>query len=123
MQRPAQFDHDIVVVGGCGHVGLPLGLAFADCGLDVVLYDSNATAVDAVNGGTMPFAEVGAPEVLARTLASGRLRATTDAASIDRSEHIVVVVGTPVDQYLSPDVEAVARVITPLTDHLVDGHL
>jgi UDP-N-acetyl-D-mannosaminuronic acid dehydrogenase len=34
-----------------------------------------------------------------------------------------VVVGTPVDRYLSPDVEAVARVITPLTDHLVDGHL
>jgi len=32
------------------------------------------------------------------------------------------VVGTPVDQFLSPDVEAVTRVIAPLTEHLVDGH-
>ncbi|MFZ0180546.1 MAG: nucleotide sugar dehydrogenase [Candidatus Dormiibacterota bacterium] len=118
-----QFEHDVVVVGGCGHVGLPLGLAFADSGLDVVLFDTNAAVVDVVNAGAMPFAEAGAPPVLTRVLAAGRLRATTDAAVIDRSEHIVVVVGTPVDRYLSPDVEAVARVITPLTDHLVDGHL
>ncbi|HEV3274760.1 MAG TPA: nucleotide sugar dehydrogenase [Candidatus Dormibacteraeota bacterium] len=122
MDRPTQFDHDIVVVGGCGHVGLPLGLALADSGLDVKLYDTNADAVDIVNAGTMPFVEAGAPEVLSRVLASGRLSATRDAETIDRSEHVVVVVGTPVDRYLSPDVEAVARVITPLTDHLVDGH-
>src|SRR5579863_3380861 len=117
-----QFEHDVIVVGGCGHVGLPLGLAFAESGLDVVLYDTNAKVVDAVNDGSMPFAEVGAPEALTRTLAAGRLRATTDAAAIDRSENIVVVVGTPVDRYLSPDVEAVARVIAPLTDHFVNGH-
>jgi UDP-N-acetyl-D-mannosaminuronic acid dehydrogenase len=122
MARPNQFVHDIVVVGGCGHVGLPVGLAFADSGLDVKLYDTNADAVDMVNGGTMPFMEAGAPEVLSRVLASGLLGATTDAETIDGSEHVVVVVGTPVDRYLSPDVEAVARVITPLTDHLVDGH-
>lgn len=123
MERPTQFDHDVVVVGGCGHIGLPLGLAFADSGLDVVLYDTNAAVVDLVNGGAMPFAERGAPEVLTRVLAAGLLRATTDAAAIDRSEHLVEVVGTPVDRYLSPDVEAVARVITPLAHHLVDGHL
>ncbi len=117
-----QFEHDVVVVGGCGHVGLPLGLAFAESGLDVVLFDTNSQVVDVVNGGTMPFAENGAPELLKRGLATGRLHATSDSAAIDRSEHIIVVVGTPVDRYLSPDVEAVARVIAPLTDHLVDGH-
>jgi UDP-N-acetyl-D-mannosaminuronic acid dehydrogenase len=123
MEPRGHFDHDIVVVGGCGHVGLPLGLAFADCGLGVQLYDTDAKTVDLVNAGSMPFVEAGAPDVLRRVLAAGRLRATTDAATIARSEHVVVVVGTPVDRYLSPDVEAVARVITPLTDHLVDGHL
>jgi len=117
------FEHDVVVVGGCGRAGLPLGLAFADSGLDVVLYDTDAEVVETANGGAMPFAEAGAPDVLTRVLASQRLRATTDASVIDRSEHIVVVVGTPVDRYLSPDVEAVARVIAPLTDHLLDGHL
>jgi UDP-N-acetyl-D-mannosaminuronic acid dehydrogenase len=117
-----QFEHDVVVVGGCGHVGLPLGLAFAETGLDVVLFDTNAHVVDMVNGGSMPFAEHGAADLLTQVLATGRLHATTDSAAIDQSEHIIVVVGTPVDRYLSPDVEAVARVIAPLTDHLLDGH-
>ena len=104
-----QFEHDVVVVGGCGHVGLPLGLAFAETGLDVVLFDTNAHVVDMVNGGSMPFAEHGAADLLTQVLATGRLHATTDSAAIDQSEHIIVVVGTPVDRYLSPDVEAVAR--------------
>ena len=118
-----QFEHDVVVVGGCGHVGLPLGLAFAESGLDVVLFDTNSQVVDIVNGGSMPFAEERrARAARPSVLATGRLRATSDSAAIDQSEHIVVVVGTPVDRYLSPDVEAVARVIAPLTDHLVDGH-
>ena len=78
-----QFEHDVVVVGGCGHVGLPLGLAFAETGLDVVLYDTNTAVVNVVNAGTMPFAEVGAPDALTRVLAAGRLRASTDAAVID----------------------------------------
>ena len=42
-----KFGCDVVIVGGCGRVGLPLGLAFADRGLDVGLYDINAAAVDA----------------------------------------------------------------------------
>jgi UDP-N-acetyl-D-mannosaminuronic acid dehydrogenase len=117
------FERDIVIIGGCGHVGLPLGLAFADRGLDVALYDTNAAVVDVVNGGSMPFAEAGAPAMLTRALANGRIHATADATTIERSEHIILVVGTPVDRYLSPDVEAVARVIAPLIDHLVDGHL
>ena len=45
----------LAVVGGCGHVGLPLGLAFADSGLDVVLYDIDEDAIDMVRAGKMPF--------------------------------------------------------------------
>jgi UDP-N-acetyl-D-mannosaminuronic acid dehydrogenase len=41
--------YDICVVGGCGHAGLPLGLAFANRGKRVVLYDKNQKAVDGIN--------------------------------------------------------------------------
>ena len=54
------FERDVVVVGGCGHVGLPLGLAFAERGLNVALFDLNDEAVDLVESGVMPFAEDGA---------------------------------------------------------------
>ena len=60
----------VAIVGGCGHVGLPLGLAFASRGLHVVLYDFDERVGRRVNDGTMPFDEPGAPEVLTAVVAS-----------------------------------------------------
>src|ERR1700730_11540328 len=48
------FSRDVVIVGGCGRVGLPVGLAFADAGLSVMLYDRDASAVDLVRSAKMP---------------------------------------------------------------------
>jgi UDP-N-acetyl-D-mannosaminuronic acid dehydrogenase len=111
----------IAIVGGCGHVGLPLGLAFADAGLDVVLYDIDHEAIDAVGAGKMPFLERGADDVLARVLASGRLTLSADPSAVSTVEHVVVVVGTPVDKHLNPDPAAVVRAIELMLDHLHDG--
>src|SRR3954447_24298872 len=61
----------VVVVGGGGRVGLPLGLALADAGRDVTLYDINRAAIEQVGSGEMPFLERGADEVLERVLAAG----------------------------------------------------
>jgi UDP-N-acetyl-D-mannosaminuronic acid dehydrogenase len=117
------WSSDITVLGGCGHVGLPLGLAFADQGLRVVLYDTNYAAVDRVRSGKMPNREPGAPEVLARTLANGTLTATADASAVAGGEHLVVVIGTPVDEYLNPDPQAVVDAVEAVADQLVDGQL
>jgi UDP-N-acetyl-D-mannosaminuronic acid dehydrogenase len=111
----------LAVVGGCGHVGLPLGLAFADSGLDVVLYDIDEDAIDMVRAGKMPFIERGADEVLARVLASGRLTLSADPAAVAAVEHVVVVIGTPVDEHLNPDPAAVVDAIERMVDHLHDG--
>ena len=117
------FSNDIVIMGGCGHVGLPLGIAFACCGLRVELFDTNADVVQMVNSGRMPFRENGADDALATVLREGRLTATTSPESIQRAENVVVVVGTPVDRYLSPDIEAVPRALASVADYLVDGQL
>ena len=60
MQKPKK----IVIIGGCGHVGLPLGIVFANCGLDVVLLDRDQAKIETVNGGQMPFMETNALEQL-----------------------------------------------------------
>ena len=114
---------DITVLGGCGHVGLPLGLAFADAGLRVALYDTNLSAVDRVRSGKMPHLEPGAPDVLTRTLADGSLTATTEPGVVGASEHLVVVVGTPVDEHLNPDPHAVVTAIEAVAEELTDGQL
>ena len=117
------FEHDVLIMGGCGHVGLPLGLAFAQCDLDVLLYDTNAATVEHVNAGSMPFREAGADAMLPALLASGRLRATADVTSIRTAENVIVVVGTPVDRYLNPHIGSVPEALAPVADHLVDGQL
>ncbi len=113
----------MTVLGGCGHVGLPLGLAFADFGLKVALYDTNLEAVDKVRSGKMPHQEPGAAAVLARTLANGTLTPTSEPQAIGGSEHLVVVIGTPVDEHLNPDPQAVVTALDAVADQLVDGQI
>jgi UDP-N-acetyl-D-mannosaminuronic acid dehydrogenase len=114
---------DVCVVGGCGRVGLPLGIALASRGLSVLLYDIDAAAVDRVNSGVMPFDEEGAAGPLAEALAAGRLRASTAPETVGRAEALVVVVGTPVDEHLNPDLGAVPRAIERCVEYLHDGQL
>ena len=116
------FGRDLVIVGGCGHVGLPLGLAFADQGLKVSLFDRNASSVDEVNRGVMPFEEPGTQAVLDRVLGF-TLEATTDPSVVGQAEHVVVVIGTPVDEHLNPDPNSVSTAVGELIEHLVDGQL
>jgi UDP-N-acetyl-D-mannosaminuronic acid dehydrogenase len=115
--------HDVVVIGGCGHVGLPLAIAFADRGLKVGIYDLNESAVKLVQSGQLPFQEEGAAEVLARVLADDRLSASTDPAVIGQADAVVVVIGTPVDEHLNPDPHAVTRALKDATEHFRDGQL
>ncbi len=110
-------------MGGCGHVGLPFALVVAKRGLNVTLFDLNRVAVEQVNAGIMPFDEPGAGPVLERVLADGRLRATTDSAVVKQAEHVVVVIGTPIDEHLNPDLNAVQLAITEIAESLVDGQI
>lgn len=122
-QVVALWKSDVTVLGGCGHVGLPLGLALADSGMRVTLYDSNAAAVDRVLAGKMPHFEPGAQEVLLRTLADGTLTASAKPSTVGESENLIVVIGTPVDEHLNPDPGAVIGALEEVADELVDGQI
>ena len=118
-----QFDRRLVVIGGCGHVGLPLAIAFADRGARVGIYDVSTSSVEMVNAGVLPFAEPGADEVLRRVVADGLLEASTDPAIVGSAEHVVVVIGTPVDKHLNPDQAAIPNALGGCTGYLRDGQL
>ena len=114
---------NIVVVGGCGHVGLPLAMALADKGAEVISYDINPIAVNLVNSGQMPFLEPDSESVLSRIQKSGKFRASTDPSTISAADALIVVVGTPVDEHLNPDAEAVPNAVAELGPYLRDGQL
>jgi UDP-N-acetyl-D-mannosaminuronic acid dehydrogenase len=114
---------EVAVVGGCGHVGLPLAIAFAGVGLNVVAYDRDARAVGLTRSGQLPFDEPGGAVRLAEEISSGRLTVSESAASIADAEFVVVVVGTPVDEHLNPDVESVPNALLELIPYLNGNQL
>jgi UDP-N-acetyl-D-mannosaminuronic acid dehydrogenase len=69
----------------------------------------------------MPFLEAFAAEPLAELVADGTLVASADPTVVSEAEHVVVVVGTPVDDHLNPDPQAVPGAVGDLLSHLRDG--
>jgi UDP-N-acetyl-D-mannosaminuronic acid dehydrogenase len=123
MRTSGGFSHDVVVVGGCGHVGLPLAVALADRGASVLIYDVSESAVSLVNGGVLPFDEPGAAGMLRAVVGSGVLRASTDPSVVGLAESVVVVIGTPVDEHLNPDPQAIPRALGVCAPFFRDGQL
>jgi UDP-N-acetyl-D-mannosaminuronic acid dehydrogenase len=113
----------VTVIGGCGHVGLPLSIALAVGGHEVCVYDIDLEALDCVRAGRMPFREIGAEERLKVALASGRLRLTADPSAIARADVVILVIGTPVDEHLNPGYPLVRKVLEQLLEHFRDGQL
>ncbi|MGH7763828.1 MAG: nucleotide sugar dehydrogenase [Candidatus Dormibacteraceae bacterium] len=109
---------DVVIVGGCGHVGLPLALALADCGYKVGIDDVDRAKVQLVKSGHVPFVESGAEELLAKLLPTGRLELASDPGLITRTNTVILVIGTPIDEFMNPSVRIFDKVLDELIPHL-----
>ena len=75
-----------ISVIGLGYVGAVSAACLARRGHEVIGVDVNPRKVAMVNEGRAPVLEPGLPEAIAEAAASGRLRATTDAADAVRSD-------------------------------------
>ncbi|MEK7602502.1 MAG: nucleotide sugar dehydrogenase [Patescibacteria group bacterium] len=115
---------DVCVIGGAGHVGLPLGVSFALAGKRTVLLDINEVSVASIMRGKFPFKEEKGDEHLKKALKQGTLTAVTGPADvISQSKVIVMVVGTPVDEYLNPHFGALERTLEKYLPHFRDGQV
>ena len=114
---------DLTVVGGAGHVGIPLVLAFAEAGLTVNVNDLNETVLATLKSGKLPFIEYGAAPMLTKALAENRLVFTSSSSAITRSGPVIVTIGTPVDEFLNPVQRAMQACIDALLPHISDGQL
>src|ERR1700682_4222892 len=114
---------DVVIVGGCGHVGLPLALSLADSGYRVGIDDIDAAKIEQVRSGSVPFLENGAEDLLRNLLPSGRLELSADPGMLARTNRVILVIGTPIDEFMNPSVRVFDRVLDDLLPHLSDGSL
>jgi UDP-N-acetyl-D-mannosaminuronic acid dehydrogenase len=114
---------DLTVVGGAGHVGIPLVLSFAAKGLTVNVNDLSVDNLAVLKSGRLPFIEHGAEELLLNALRDNRLIFTSSPDSVSKTGPVIVTIGTPVDEFLNPERHVVLDCIDALLPHLNDGQL
>ena len=114
---------DVTVVGGAGHVGIPLVLALANAGARVNVNDINQDTLDILKSGRLPYIEYDAADLLAKALAEQRLVFTNSPSQISRRSTVIVTIGTPVDEFLNPVRRVVQNCIDSILPHVDDGQL
>src|SRR5262249_39607426 len=121
---PATVENaDVTVVGGAGHVGIPLVLAFAEAGMRVNVNDHNQENLDTLKVGRLPFIEHGAADVLTKALAHDRLAFSDSPDRISADRPVIITIGTPIDEFLNPIRRAVRDCVDAILPALADGQL
>jgi UDP-N-acetyl-D-mannosaminuronate dehydrogenase len=114
---------DICVIGGAGHVGLPLSIQFANHGKKVCVYDINPDSLTLIERGTMPFKEKGAEPLLKKALKEKSLSVSLNAEVISLSRIVIMVVGTPVDEFLNPKTGDLFKILEKYLNFFKPGQL
>jgi UDP-N-acetyl-D-mannosaminuronic acid dehydrogenase len=114
---------DVVVVGGFGRVGLPLAVMFATNGKRVCALDIDPDRLASIGTGKMPFAERGCEPLLMKALQDESLILSLDPALASQADVVVIVVGTPVDRHLNPELAPLKTLLESYFKFMVDGQL
>lgn len=117
------FKYDIAIIGGAGHVGLPLALTFAHKNKKVLILDINEQALETIKKGIMPHLEHEADEYLKEGLKKEKLFFSSKSEAISDAEIIIFTIGTPVDEFLNPDLKVVKECIDQFLPHMKNGQL
>src|SRR5256885_4869891 len=108
-----------VGIVGLGYVGLPLGVAFAEAGHEVVGLDTDARRIAAVQDGQSYIEDISSDRLAA---VLDRLRATARYADLSKADAVVIAVPTPLTRNREPDLGALVNSGTSLAGVLPEGH-
>jgi UDP-N-acetyl-D-glucosamine dehydrogenase len=116
-RKPEFFASKDIKIGiiGCGYVGLPLALRFADVGQRVTGFDLDQEKVKKLNAGQSYIQHIPAEKIQHHVQAK-RFDATADFARLREMDAVLICVPTPLDERREPDlsyVENTAKAIAP----------
>ena len=107
---------------GLGYVGLPLCLAIAHSGSNVVGFDIDRTKTGMLNAGSSYIKHIGDLQVQGM-VATGRFRATADFTQLAKMDAILICVPTPLTAHFEPDLKFVVETTRTIAKHLRPGQL
>ena len=107
-------------VVGLGYVGLPLVVAFAEAGEDVIAVDLDQRKVDSLNAGESYIEDISSEQLRA---VLPKIQATTHYAPLARTEAIIVCVPTPLNDNREPDLGPLEASAEALSHVVQEGQL
>lgn len=111
----------VAVLGACGHIGLPLSVSLANAGFKIVGIDKNSEVVRQVKKGRFPFVEIDGEKLLGIALESGNLTFSSQLSELSDCQAIIVCIGTPVDENLSPIPRIFEEIIEEIVPFIKSG--
>ena len=112
----------VAVVGGAGHVGLPLSLVIAESGIETIVIDINEEKINSIRNGIFPFLERGGQEFLDKSK-DLPISYSTEYGLLKECDVIILTIGTPIDEYHNPDLSPIYKTIDLLKPYLRDGQV
>jgi UDP-N-acetyl-D-glucosamine dehydrogenase len=109
-----------IAIVGLGYVGLPLLLAYAARGFQVIGFDIDASKIEALLAGCSYIKHIPTDQVAA-ALAGGRFDATIDFSRIAEADAAILCVPTPLNQHFEPDLSYVRDTLDAVVPHLKPG--
>jgi len=113
----------VSVVGGAGHVGLPLCLVLANLGYYVYGIDINEACNRIIMEGKLPFIEEEGEQYLKTALENEKLFMTSDDSKIEESDIVIIVIGTPIDDNLNPSISMLTQMVKESSRYFKKGQL
>jgi UDP-N-acetyl-D-glucosamine dehydrogenase len=111
-----------VAIIGCGYVGLPLALRFAEAGHKVTGFDTDPEKVRMLNAGKSYIEHIQQNKIQ-QYVNSRHFAATTDFAKIKEADAILICVPTPLNEYREPDLSYVEETAKSIFPHMQKGQL
>ncbi len=111
-----------VAVIGCGYVGLPLALRFAEAGHKVTGFDVDPEKVRLLNAGRSYIEHIQQTKIQ-QYVNSRYFNATDDFSRIKDADAILICVPTPLNEFREPDLSYVEATVKSIYPHLQKGQL
>jgi UDP-N-acetyl-D-glucosamine dehydrogenase len=117
-----KIDRNEIILGviGLGYVGLPLAVAFAEKGFEVIGFDKSDDKVTKVNHAQNYIADID-PIDLKKVVTDGNLKATSDFSALKRCDAILICVPTPLDHFKKPDMSYIESACNEIGRNMKPG--
>jgi len=113
----------VIVIGGAGHIGLPLSLCIANENFPISIYDINKENLKKIKEGIFPYKEEGGKNLLNKILKKKIFSISNHISEIKKKDIIIICIGTPIDEYMNPIHSIIKECIDHILPYLSKGQL